>query len=39
MNYKLKLLLFSLLPLCAMAQETFSFGTKTNPQGVTFEVD
>ena len=28
-----------LLPLCTMAQGTFSFGTKTNPQGVTFEVD
>ena len=39
MNYKLKLLLLSLLPLCSMAQEKFSFGTKTNPQGVTFEVD
>lgn len=38
MNYKL-ILLFSLLPLCSMAQEKFSFGTKTNPQGVTFEVD
>ena len=39
MNNKLKLLLLSLLPLCSMAQEKFSFGTKTNPQGVTFEVD
>ena len=39
MYYKLKLLLLSLLPLCSMAQEKFSFGTKTNPQGVTFEVD
>ena len=39
MNYKLKLLLLSLLPLCAMAQATFSFGTNTNPQGITFEVD
>ena len=39
MNYKLKILLLSLLPLCSMAQEKFSFGTKTNPQGVTFEVD
>ena len=38
MNYKL-ILLLSLLPLCSMAQEKFSFGTKTNPQGVTFEVD
>ena len=38
MNYKL-ILLLSLLPLCSMAQENFSFGTKTNPQGVTFEVD
>ena len=38
MNYKL-ILLFSLLPLCSMAQEKFSFGTKTNPQGVPFEVD
>ena len=36
---KLLSILFSLLPLCAMAQGTFSFGTKTNPQGVTFEVD
>ena len=36
---KLLTILFSLLPLCAMAQGTFSFGTKTNPQGVTFEVD
>ena len=39
MNNKFKLLLLSLLPLCSMAQEKFSFGTKTNPQGVTFEVD
>ena len=39
MNYKLKILLLSLLPLCSMAQEKFSFGTKTNPQGVNFEVD
>ena len=38
MNYKLKILL-SLLPLCSMAQEKFSFGTKTNPQGVAIEVD
>ena len=38
MNYKL-IILLSLLPLCSMAQEKFSFGTKTNPQGVTFEVD
>ena len=36
---KLLFILFSLLPLCGMAQEKFSFGTKTNPQGVTFEVD
>lgn len=36
---KLLTLLLSLLPLCSMAQEKFSFGTKTNPQGVTFEVD
>ena len=36
---KLLFILFSLLPLCSMAQEKFSFGTKTNPQGVTFEVD
>ena len=36
---KLLSILFSFLPLCAMAQGTFSFGTKTNPQGVTFEVD
>ena len=39
MNNKFRLLLLSLLPLCSMAQEKFSFGTKTNPQGVTFEVD
>lgn len=38
MNYKL-ILLLSLLPLCSMAHEKFSFGAKTNPQGVTFEVD
>jgi len=31
--------LISLLPLYAIAETTFSFGTKTNPQGVTFEVD
>ena len=36
---KLLFILFSLLPLCSMAQEKFSFGTKTNPQGITFEVD
>ena len=36
---KLLSILFSFLPLCAIAQGTFSFGTKTNPQGVTFEVD
>ena len=39
MKYKFLFLLF-LLPLCAVAQErSFQFGTKTNPQGVTFEVD
>ena len=38
MKYRLLFLLF-LLPLCSMAQEKFSFGTKTNPQGITFEVD
>lgn len=27
------------LPLCATAQNTFSFGTNVNPQGVKFEVD
>ena len=39
MNYKLLSIFLFMLPLCAVAQEKFQFGTKTNPQGVTFEVD
>ena len=38
----IKQLVFSLLVSCAataVAQETFRFGTNTNPNGVKFEVD
>ena len=39
---RIKHLLLTLLVSCtttAVAQETFRFGTNTNPNGVTFEVD